>query len=225
MLSVNKFEDVGGVIPNCCAAFRSTSRISISSINSPCGCSICSRRACASATFCSVLRIVRVREAVSSCVRVIPVISRIIRTVSFISSVVTEAGRTRLFSISGAYSRTFWALSSVTNNVCSSTTRVNVRVWRESTMHGRVEIHFRRLETYGAVTQIPVKDHRHAKLPAYFFIGAPRRAAIIEIPSSRLGIEARQAGQPRASFRRNFDGIGSQFRQTLTRHRRSSDRF
>ena len=134
VLSVNNFADVGGVIPNCCAALWSSSRISTSSIISPRGCSICSRRACASATFCSVLRIVRVREAVSSCVRVIPVISRIIRTVSFISSVVTEAGRTRLFSISGAYSRTFWALSSVTNSVWSSTIRVNVRVCRESTI-------------------------------------------------------------------------------------------
>src|ERR1035441_1147071 len=80
---------------------------------------------------------------------------------------------------------------------------------------GRVEIHLWRLEANGAVAEIPVKGHGYAKLPAYFFIGASRGAAIIEVPGSWLGIEARQAGQPRASFGGNLDGGTIQIRPTL----------
>ena len=83
--------------------------------------------------------------------------------------------------------------------------------------HGGFEIHFRRAETDDAVRQIPVKRHGHAELPANFLIGAAHRAAIIEIPRSRFGMQARQAAQARAFFRRGFDRGAGQLCQPFAR--------
>jgi len=113
------------------------------------------------------------RESARSCIELRPRDPghfAIVRTVSFISSEVIDAGSSRLFRSR----RRIPAPSGVIisdEQVCSSTTRVNVRVWRDRTSSAVSKSTFGARNVKAGRPNLR-RTNRHTELAPHLFVGA-----------------------------------------------------